>query len=265
MKLLPFVFTYYSDFVLAALICLVAGLRWIVVPTDRKRTECLLVVAMLAQPAVVLSKEIANALSHLRPLKYDLYLYRIDAIFGEPSFRIGQIVLPHHWLVIVMQVSYSFLSIAMLGTFAVYLWLKPAAETFKVGRIFALNLFLAPVFYLLIPVCGPEFAFPQFPQLPPLHLVPHMVAIAAAPNGIPSVHTSTALLVLWFLRPWPWGRRLGRIFLALTVLSTLGGGQHYFFDLLCAVPYAAGIVWLDNRYAARSAAQLSAASYASAD
>lgn len=257
--------TNYTGFTIPALVSLICAARWFAVPTDRKRTEWLLVATLLTEPAVVFSLVIAQALSYLRPLKYDLYIFRLDGVFGEPSFRIGQIVLPHQWLGVALQVTYSCLPIAMLGTFAVYLWLKPEAETLKVVRIFALNLFMAPVFYLLIPVCGPEFAFPQFPQLPPLHLIPHRVAIMAPPNGIPSVHTSTALLVLWLLRPWRWARRLGVIFLILTVLSTLSGGQHYFFDLLCAVPFTRGIVWLDNQFAARSAAQVSAESLVSAE
>ncbi len=255
--------TNYTGFTIPALVSLICLARWFVVPTDRKRTEWLLVAVLLAEPARVLSLVIAQALSRLRPLKYDLYIYRVDAIFGEPSFRLGQIVLPHHGLDVVMQVSYSLLSLGMVGTFAVYLWLRPA-EIGKVARIFALNVFLAVGFYLLIPVCGPEFAFPQFPQLPALPLIPHRIALAAAPNGIPSVHTSTALLVLWLLRRWGWGRFAATIFLVLTLLSTMSGGQHYFFDLLCAVPYAAGIVWLDSRFAARSAARASTPSLVSA-
>jgi hypothetical protein len=255
---------YYTGFLIPVLISLISIWRWFAVPADRKRTERLLAVALLVDPAVVISKATADALSSLRPLKYDLYIFRIDALFGEPSFRIGQIILPHPGLNVLMQLTYSALPIAMLGTFAVYLWLRPAAETLKVARTFALNLFVAVGFYLLFPVCGPAFAFPQFPLLPPAHLTPHALAIAAAPNGIPSVHTSTALLVLWFLRPWRWGRFAGIVFLALTVLSTLSGGQHYFFDLLCAVPYAVGIVWLDHRIEARPTAQPIRAHLASA-
>jgi membrane-associated phospholipid phosphatase len=60
------------------------------------------------------------------------------------------------------------------------------------------------------------------------------------PNGIPSVHASTALLVLWFLRRWWWGRISGVVFLILTIFATLGSGEHYLFDLFCALRYAIG-------------------------
>jgi len=73
------------------------------------------------------------------------------------------------------------------------------------------------------------------------------MTISAAPNGVPSVHTSTALLVLYFLRHWRFGMVAGSVFLGLTVLATLGSGQHYFFDLLCALPYSALILWLGSR------------------
>ena len=247
MDQLIFLVSYGSGLWIAALVAIFSALRWFFVPADRKRAELLLIASIYLQGATYFSNWAADSLSNLRPLKYDLYVYRFDSIFGEPSFRLGQIVLPNHWLCALMQVTYTSLTAAMLGTFAVYLWLRPKREVIRVARTFVLSVFLAVGIYLLFPVCGPEFAFPQFPQLPSAHLTPHLILINAAPNGVPSVHTSTALLVLWFLRPWRWGRFVGTIFLALTVLATKSGGQHYFFDLLCAVPYTVGIVWLDQR------------------
>jgi membrane-associated phospholipid phosphatase len=142
----------------------------------------------------------------------------------------------------------------MLGAFAATLLLRPEREAIRVAQTFLLNLFAALPIYLLFPVCGPAFAFPSFPALPLAGLVPHLLAISAAPNGVPSVHMSSALLVLWFLRRWPWGRAIGGVYAALIVLSTLASGQHYLFDLLCAVPYTAAVVWAVDRFAARSAA-----------
>lgn len=241
--LTTFLVVYPGVAVVALAIPLLAW-RWFAVPRDRMRTEWLLVAAGLMEPADALAQFTANWLSWLRPLKYDLFVYRMDGLFGEPSFQIGQVVASHRWLILLVSVSYGCMPVAMLGTFAVYLWMRSAAETLVVARTLALNLFASVGFYLLFPVCGPAFAFPKFPLLPPPHLSPHLMAIAAAPNGVPSVHTSTALLTLYFLRRWRWGRVGGGIFLILTAIATLGSGQHYLFDLLCAVPYAAGIVWL---------------------
>jgi len=77
-------------------------------------------------------------------------------------------------------------------------------------------------------------------------VVPHLIALSAAPNGMPSIHTSTALLLLWFGRHWLLSRWLGCLYLVLIIAATLAGGQHYFMDLLAAVPYAAAVGWVGS-------------------
>ena len=88
--------------------------------------------------------------------------------------------------------------------------------------------------------------FPDFPKRIPAHVIPHAILLVGPPpNGVPSVHTSNALLACWFLRHWAAGRILSGFFLMLTVLSTLGFGEHYLVDLIAAVPYS----WLVYRLA----------------
>ena len=246
--------TIYPGVAVTALIVPLLAVRWFLAPAARKQTEWLFVAALLIEPAGIFSQLTANSLSQLRPLKLDLYVYKFDAVFGSPSFHLGQIAAAHLWLRTLVSVSYGLLPMAMLGAFAATLLLRPEREAVRVAQTFLLNLFAALPIYLLFPVCGPAFAFPSFPALPPAGLVPHLLAISAAPNGIPSVHMSSALLVLWFLRRWNWGRALGGVYAALIVLATLGSGQHYLFDLFCAVPYTAAVVWAVDRFAARSAA-----------
>lgn len=215
--------------------------RWFIRPSDRKRTEWMLVASCLAVPLGGLAQVIANVLSLIRPLKYDEYVYQMDRFFGQPSFVLGRWVQAHFALRVLISVSYHILPMAMVGVFAVWLWECPGEETLGVLRVFLLNLCAAPLFYLIFPVCGPLFAFPHFPYIQPHLLAPHLLKLAAAPNGVPSVHASSALLCLWFLRRWRWGMVIGTIFLALTVLATLSGGEHYLFDLLCAVPYSLAV------------------------
>jgi hypothetical protein len=124
---------------------------------------------------------------------------------------------------------------AMLALFAAHLW-SPEGDCRTLLEAFALNSFLAVPIYVLLPVCGPVFVFAGFPWSPP-PVDMHVIAVAAAPNGMPSVHMSTALLILIYAWRWPAGRPLGLIFLVLIILGTLGSGQHYLFDLLCAIPY----------------------------
>jgi hypothetical protein len=59
-------------------------IRWLVLPRDRTRSKWLLAASLLTIPVPVMSQVIATALSPLRPLKYDLYAYRIDSFFGQP-------------------------------------------------------------------------------------------------------------------------------------------------------------------------------------
>jgi len=253
-QIYSFVIAYASFSAILLLVPLLA-LRWFFVTADRKRTEWIMAAAVLFKTIGVFSLFISNNLSRLRPLKYDLYVFQIDSFFGNPSFHLGGFVASHHWILIPLSITYDGLEMAAFGTFVVYLYLRPNAETLQLVKAFLLNLIVAVPCYLLFPVCGPGFAFRSYPALPPLPLVPHMVAISAAPDGVPSVHTSTALLILYFMWRWPWGRMAAFIFLVLTVLATLGSGQHYLFDLICAIPYTAAILWANNKLSARSAAQ----------
>lgn len=243
---LLYVITNPSSVVVEVLIAFTA-FRWFLAPADRRRTEWLFIFSAVLGPISMLLQRVLLELSRLRPMKYDLYIYRFDMPFGQPSFRLGQIVAAHLWSRILVCVSYELFFAAMLGTLAAYLWLRSETETILVVKAFALNCIAAVGFYLIFPVCGPIHAFSHYPQIPLENITPHLLAVNAAPNGVPSVHTSNALLVLWFLRRWWWGRIAGWVFLALTILATLDSGEHYLFDLLCAVPYSMGIVWIVYR------------------
>jgi len=221
--------------------------RWSLVPADRTRTEWMLVMSCLAVPLGGLAHAVANYLSQVRPLKYDEYVYQIDALFGQPSFVLGRWVQAHFALRVLISVSYQLTPMVIVGVFALYLWGRSKEESLCVLRVFLLNLASAPLFYLLFPVCGPMFAFPGFPYIEPHLLAPHTVLLTAAPNAVPSIHMSSALLILWFLRPWRWASALGWLFLALTVLATLAGGEHYLFDLLCAIPYTVAVYRISYR------------------
>jgi hypothetical protein len=228
------------------LLVLAILLRWSLVPSpsERKRCEYLLLVTIFSALLSSFAQAIANRLSVLCPLKYDLYLYRMDALLDEPSFALGRLVAPHLWLQLVLQAAYGLLPVAVTSLLGVYIW-KREAEWVTVLKTLLLNLLLAPVFYMLLPVCGPVYAFPTFPQAQSL-VVPHLIALSAAPNGMPSIHTSTALLLLWFGRHWLLGRWLGCLYLVLIIAATLAGGQHYLMDLLAAVPYAAAMGWVGS-------------------
>lgn len=181
-------------------------------------------------------------------MKLDYYIFWIDGLLSfEPSFVIGRLLQHIAWLKWTAFAAYDLMPATMVVVFAVYLIKRPLVEASRVVATFGLNLFGGLPFYLLFPVCGPKYAFPSFPFHAPAHLIPHaIILLGPPPNGIPSVHTSTALLTFWFLRRWPAGRIAGAGFVALTVLATLGTGEHYLFDLVCAVPYAIAVVRIAN-------------------
>jgi hypothetical protein len=185
-------------------------------------------------------------ITRLSAIRYDYYIFRIDYFLGYPEFWMGKFIIKHPWSVIVINVAYNLITSVVLGVFIYYIWNRSLNEMRTFLRTMFLNFVLALLIYIVIPVCGPRYAFPSFPNLPPTPVLPHLVRISAVPNGIPSAHMSTALLVLWFLRRSLWGRIAGFIYLVLTIAATLGGGEHYLFDLICALPYTALLIYLGS-------------------
>jgi hypothetical protein len=216
--------------------------RWFAVPADARRCEYLLLIAIFAVIAGPAAQAVADSLSRLRPMKMDLYAYVADGYLGQPAFALGRVVAPHEWAKLLLNVAYGLLPIGALAVVAVHIW-RRSADAIPALLAFLINLFAAPAFYLLVPVCGPQFAFPKFP-LDPGQVIPHMMRIDAAPNGIPSVHASTALLMVWFSRKSRAGLAAAMVYLLLIVVSTLASGQHYGVDLVAAIPYAVSVLWL---------------------
>lgn len=237
-------FVAYPSVVIGTFLVMFFIARWNF--ADRKRSEYLLVMTLFSVIAGSAAQGIANHLTYLRPLKLDLYIYEIDKLFGEPSFVFGQLVAKHLSLQYLVGISYGIIPMMMLGVFAAYLYFRSEEEAWQVAWIFGVNFIAILPLYLLCPVCGPRFAFPAFPAFP-THIAIRAIPLWFAPNGVPSGHTSAALLIFWLMRFWTWGRLAGAIFLALTLFATLGSGQHYFFDLLCAIPYAAGVCLLSTK------------------
>lgn len=177
-------------------------------------------------------------LSSVRPLKYDLYVYQLDQFFGHPSFAAGRFLSGHPWLRYTGCLCYDWLVFAFVAVYAAYLWATNNRETERLVKTCVLNFVAAVPIYCLAPVCGPRYAFAGFPYHQPEHVTAHALLLNAPPNGIPSVHTSSALLIFWFAKRWRLGQLLSGAFLLITLMTTIGVGEHYLFDLLTAVPYS---------------------------
>jgi len=70
---------------------------------------------------------------------------------------------------------------------------------------------------------------------------------------MPSLHAAWAYLVFWYARRLSvLERAMAVVVVVFTLLATLGTGEHYFIDLVVAVPYTLFILALTNSLAYRT-------------
>ncbi len=213
---------------------------------DRRIERLIAAVSMLI-PGTIAAAAANQLVNWLRPEKLDLYIYRLDGLLQcEPSFVVGRFVHSQPVLVqVALSMAYSLMPMAMVAIYWAWVWRYPEQSTI-VGRALILNLILSVPCYFLVPVAGPSYAFPSFPARPVTGPA-HPIRLDALPNGVPSIHFSTALLCAWYARRFRFGPPLGLLYLMATALATLGFGEHYLFDLVIAVPYTVGVVSLARR------------------
>lgn len=181
--------------------------------------------------------------SVVHPKTYDLFLYAFDEQLGvQPSFLIGRLFRRFGLLENICFYGYEGLPFAMALAFALD---RSNLRRNTSGIMLAFTVAAAGGFllYNLYPAVGPVHVFgAQFPYNPPAAALPpyRLVEVASAPrNAMPSVHIAMAVLILWNSRAWPAVFRvLAGVLLALTILATLGFGEHYLADLCVAVPFA---------------------------
>jgi hypothetical protein len=179
----------------------------------------------------------------LHPKTFDLFLFAFDARLGmQPSFLVGRFFARFHAIRYVCYLGYEALPLAMAIAFALERS-RRARRSSSIMLAFMIAAVVGFVLYNLFPAVGPIHVFgKQFPNWPPPPgTAPFQrVAIESAPrNAMPSVHIAMALLILWNSRLGPrvW-RILAAMLLGVTVLATLGFGEHYLVDLFVAVPFA---------------------------
>ena len=151
--------------------------------------------------------------------------------------------------------TYYSLPLAMALVYAAHLRLRKTAPLF-IFEIFMAAGLLGYFLYLMFPAAGPVYlvgsAFPGFPlslsdlRALPLHTIPISVAIPR--NAMPSLHLTWALLI-WF-NSKPLSRLASALAFTLvltTVFDTIGMGEHYFIDLVVALPFAVAVQALCTR------------------
>jgi PAP2 superfamily len=208
------------------------------------------------------SSALLDITDRLHPSTLDLFLFNFDASLGlQPSFEAGQLVLRSHWLTRIAFLFYFALPIPVMLIYA---------KQLVRGRSAAMAAFLGffivgpagVIFYNLLPACGPIYLFGSKFPFEPLsdqqvkEMLVHPVLISGVRNAFPSLHVAWALLASWYAQGLSdWTKFFALLFLAGTVLATLGLGEHYFIDLVVALPFAlmiqAGcalkIPWRDRR------------------
>lgn len=191
------------------------------------------------------SSALLEITGRLHPTTFDLFLNNFDASLGvQPSFEAGQLVLRSHWLTRIALIFYYALPIPVLLVYAQLLVREGKAAMSAFLGFFVVGP-AGVVVYNLLPACGPVYLFEsRFPFDPLSHqqvkqMLLHPVIISGVRNAFPSLHVAWGLLAWWYGKNLsPWTRALLLLFLAGTLLATLGLGEHYFVDLVAAVPFA---------------------------
>jgi hypothetical protein len=174
-------------------------------------------------------------------------MFLLDHAIGDPAYVVGQWLLAHPILTTGLWIFYMAVPLTLAMAYGASL-----EEPLRQKRLlwsWILSSALCVPLYLLCPVAGPAYAFPGWPALP--------VGVTGAPlevtegllrTGMPSLHLTWVALSWYFAPNQPnWLRPSLAVFFAITVIATLGLGQHFIVDLFAAVPYMVVIGWLVTR------------------
>lgn len=181
----------------------------------------------------------------LHPKTFDVFLYSFDSSLRvQIGFRVGQLLLRNPTLRTASLAIYIALPLPLALVYACQLC-RMGEKALLVMVTFLVTGPVGVLCYNLLPACGPVHLFgAAFPWHPlstadamRLNLAP--VLMKGARNAIPSLHMTWVLLVWWNSRGLArWVRTIAAVFVALTVLATLGSGEHYFIDLVVALPFS---------------------------
>jgi len=179
------------------------------------------------------------------PGTYDYQMYNVDAAFGHPSAKLTA------W--VASWPAFARHALSLIYDLIGWLYIPLIALAIREGKGEALNIWrtyiyalgLAMFCYAFIPISGPLYAFGPniFPgQMDQLLRVPMGVTTIAPAlrNGMPSMHFTSAATILFICAAFrsKWYFSAAIVFLAATVLSTMGYGEHYLIDLVVALPYS---------------------------
>ncbi len=227
---------------------LAAALTTAMASGEARPPALLRLAAVLTMPAfVVVAGIFLEASAGWHPMTFDSLLAAVDRSFGgDVSSAAGTTVRRSAVLWWTCKIVYDSLPLA-LCLVAAARWRRFGSNDRE--RVFTATIVAgvaAQLLSQLVPACGPRFLWgPLFPLASgaaraPLALV--RVATGDFRNAFPSLHMTGAFFVAW--AAWPFGRpvrAIALLYLALTVMATLGSGEHYLVDLVVAAPFALAI------------------------
>jgi hypothetical protein len=196
------------------------------------------------------------------PKVLDLYLYSFDSSLRIPIvFWVGQGFARWPAFRAISMVFYVGLPFAVALAYAGQA-VRLRNKAIPIVVAFLITGPLGGIFYNIFPALGPIHLFGKgFPWSPlpaesarRLFLEP--VPIEGLRNAIPSLHMAWTLLAWWYSRGLSvWERALAMAFVVFTIFATMGTGEHYFIDLVVAVPFAlfiqalctTALQWNDSR------------------
>jgi hypothetical protein len=222
---------YYSLAGAALVIALSFALR-----TDRYEDVC---VATAVVAFVLVLLPLAPIEAWLRPLTWDGVLRRWDLALGLDGFALARFCFRHGWARVLFGNAYSALPLA----FAVNWALERSKLFFHAAAIGAIA---AVPFYMLVPACGPQYAFAGYPWHASVPAGLIAVSTLHPRNCFPSMHFAWALLLAMNAKGRLWKSTLA-IYATLVALATVAGGEHYFVDVIFAVPFTLAVHALAGR------------------
>ena len=233
------------------------GLRWLWSESlERRKTYAMLAPAASLVFFVLFAQRALNLANLLYPKTFDLSLYVFDGSFGfQPSFLMGRAMATSALLRIPALLAYTSLPFVMALIYALRMPKGTEKPTWDIVTLFMLAGIGGWALYNLLPASGPAYVFgPNFPwnslpysMLRRLALDRIPVAADVPRNAIPSLHMAWVVLLFWNTKGLSRALRIFMaVYLALTVISTLGTGEHYFVDLIASLPFALfvqAVVW----------------------
>jgi hypothetical protein len=220
---------------------------------EKQQLKMVLIPAAALTFFTLASQRLLNLGAILSPNTLDLYTYVFDGSLGfQPSFLVGTLFQRVQIVREIGNFTYFALPLGIALVYGGHLKRNRSSPWFVLELFMSAGL-LGYFLYLLFPATGPIYvASHSFPNSPvpfsqiSLRAIP--VNLQIVRNAMPSLHMAWALLIWYNSKPFSrFVRALAFSYVLITILDTLGTGEHYLIDLVVAVPFSVALQALCTR------------------